>query len=211
MDHGEAEGKLPPGEAEGRSAPEHCTAGVGKKDRLLVAGHCASSRAERVTLSHVCPRCHRVSLEDYIWWVSQEIVSAGKKKKQCNLWCAACGGQSNWRNPNRVLIIQDGVGASEAKVFRTHAPPQGCAVKEDRHQNITSSVASKKGVEQHWTVEKVARFIGSLGYREITLTSDTKPAIFAFRNRVAECAQQKSQQRMQLMETSHRTGSSTSQ
>ena len=32
------------------------------------------------------------------------------------------------------------------------------AMKEDRHQNIMSSVALKKGVEEPWTVEKVANF-----------------------------------------------------
>ena len=25
---------------------------------------------EGVTLSYVCPHCHRLRLEDYIWWVS---------------------------------------------------------------------------------------------------------------------------------------------
>ena len=48
--------------------------------------------------------------------------------------------------------------------------------------NIMSSVALKKGVEEPWT----AKFIDLLGYREITLTSGTEPAIIAFRNRVAE-------------------------
>ena len=55
------------------------------------------------------------------------------------------------------------------------------AMEEDRHQNIMSSVALKKGVEEPWTIQKV-----ELGYREITLKSDTEPAIIAFRNRVAE-------------------------
>ena len=60
------------------------------------------------------------------------------------------------------------------------------ALKEDRHQNIMSSVALKKGVEEPWTIERLAKFIDLLGYREITLKSDTEPAIIAFRNRVAE-------------------------
>ena len=60
------------------------------------------------------------------------------------------------------------------------------AVKEDRYQNIMSSVALKKGVEEPWTVERVAKFIDLLGYREITLKSDTELAIIVFRNRVAE-------------------------
>ena len=59
------------------------------------------------------------------------------------------------------------------------------AVKEDRHQNIMC-VAMKKGVEERWTVERVVKFIDLLGYREITLKSDTEPAsVVAFRNRVA--------------------------
>ena len=53
-------------------------------------------------------------------------------------------------------------------------------MKEDRHQNIMSSVALKKGVEEPWTIERVAKFI------DLTLKSDTEPAIIAFRNRVAE-------------------------
>ena len=60
------------------------------------------------------------------------------------------------------------------------------AAKEDRHQNIMSSVALKKGVAGPWTIERVAKFIDLLGYREITLKSDTELAIIVFRNRVAE-------------------------
>ena len=60
------------------------------------------------------------------------------------------------------------------------------AVKEDKCRNIMSSVALKKGVEEPWTVERVAKFIDLLGYREITLKSDTEPPIIALRNRVAE-------------------------
>ena len=59
------------------------------------------------------------------------------------------------------------------------------AVKEDRNQNIMSRVALKKGVDETWTVERVSKFIDLLGYREITLKSDTEPAIIAFSNRVA--------------------------
>ena len=59
------------------------------------------------------------------------------------------------------------------------------AVKEDRHQNIMSSVALKKGVEEPWTIERVVKFIDLLGYHEITLKCDIESAIIAFRNRVA--------------------------
>ena len=39
------------------------------------------------------------------------------------------------------------------------------AVTEDRHQN---SVVLKKGIEEPWASERVARFINSLGYKGIT-------------------------------------------
>ena len=41
------------------------------------------------------------------------------------------------------------------------------AVEKDRHQNIVSSVVLKKGIEELWAIERVARFINSLGYKEI--------------------------------------------
>ena len=44
-----------------------------------------------------------------------------RKKKHCNWWCAACGGQS----PNRILVVQLGVNANEAKVFKAQAAPLG--------------------------------------------------------------------------------------
>ena len=59
------------------------------------------------------------------------------------------------------------------------------AVKEDR-QHSMSIVALKKGVEEPWTIGRVATFIDLLGYREITLKSDREIAIIAFRNRFAE-------------------------
>ena len=60
------------------------------------------------------------------------------------------------------------------------------AVKEGRHQNIMSSVALKKGVEEPWTTDREAKIVDVLGYREMTLQSDTELAIIAFRDRVAE-------------------------
>ena len=72
-----------------------------------------------VTLSYVCPLCHCFPLEDYIWWVSSGHGDGKEKKtKQRNWWCAACGGQYDWRAPNRVLVVPDSAGPREAKVFR---------------------------------------------------------------------------------------------
>ena len=45
--------------------------------------------------------------------------------------------------------------------------------------------SQKNRVEEPWAVERVAQFIDLLGYREITLKSDTQLAIIAFRYRVA--------------------------
>ena len=62
-----------------------------------------------------------------MWWVS---TRHGKKQ-----WCAAFGGQYNWKHPNRVLLTQNSAYPSEAKVFWARAPPQGaceslvCALK----------------------------------------------------------------------------------
>ena len=49
-----------------------------------------------------------------------------------------------------------------------------------------SSVALKTGVEEPWTLERVAQLFDLRGYREIKLKSGTDPAIIAFRIRVAE-------------------------
>ena len=78
------------------------------------------------------------------------------------------------------------MGASPNAQAISEEPITCIAVKEDKYQNIMSSVALKKEVQEPWTVERVAKFIDSLGYREVTLKSDTEYAIMAFRNRVAE-------------------------
>ena len=49
-----------------------------------------------------------------------------------------------------------------------------------------SSVALNKGVRERWTTERVVKFIDLFGCREITMKSDTDPAIIAFGNCVAE-------------------------
>ena len=37
------------------------------------------------------------------------------------------------------------------------------AVKEDRHQNFMSNVVLKKGIEERWASDRVARFINTFG------------------------------------------------
>ena len=58
------------------------------------------------------------SLEDHVCW-----VSVGKK--HCSCWCAICGEKHEWRALDRLLVVQAGVSASQAKVFKVHAVPQG--------------------------------------------------------------------------------------
>ena len=69
-------------------------------------------------MSYVLPHCLRFPLKDYIW-------SSAHAKKQCNYLCAACGGQYNWKVPNRVLVMQDSTDRREAEVFRAHCAPLG--------------------------------------------------------------------------------------
>ena len=54
-----------------------------------------------VTLSYVCPHCHRFSLEHYIWWVHSE----GPEQS--------------------LLVVQDSADRRNPKVFLVHAAPQG--------------------------------------------------------------------------------------
>ena len=61
-------------------------------------------------------------MEDYVWW-----VSAGKK--HCSWWFAISGEKYDWRAPNKLLVVQTGDSASQAKVFKAHAVPQGVCVK----------------------------------------------------------------------------------
>ena len=79
-----------------------------------------------VTLSYVCPHCNCFPREDYIWWVAtRHGDSCDKKKKSSSWWCAVCGGPYEWRAPNRILVVQTDADASQAKVFKAHAAPQG--------------------------------------------------------------------------------------
>ena len=67
------------------------------------------------------PHCNSFPLEDYIWWGSGV-------KKHTTGWCATCGEKYDWKQPNRLLVVQTGDSIDQAKVFKAHAVPQGlCA------------------------------------------------------------------------------------
>ena len=81
---------------------------------------------EGVTLSNVCPHCNCFHLDDCTSCVSTgHGGSNNRKKNHSNQWCAACGGPYEWRALNKILVVQLGVNANEAKVFKTHAAPLG--------------------------------------------------------------------------------------
>ena len=68
-------------------------------------------------MSYLCPNCNSFPLEDCVWW-----VSGGKTTRW---WCAICGEMYDWRQPNRLLVVQTGESFEQAKVFKAHAVPQG--------------------------------------------------------------------------------------
>ena len=112
------------GDARGRRAAEHRAADSAqnflRRIIVLVEGQGG------VTLSYVCPLCHRYPLEDYIWCVSTGHGDSSKKKKrQCNWWCAACGCQYDRRNPSKVLAL--GHPLVDHWVSGKSAPPGGVA------------------------------------------------------------------------------------
>ena len=73
-----------------------------------------------VTMSYLCPNCNSFPLEDYVWW------SLGRKSTKW--WCAICGEKYDWKQPNRLLVVQTGDSFEQAKVFKAHAVPRGlCA------------------------------------------------------------------------------------
>ena len=73
-----------------------------------------------VTLSYVCPHCHRHPREDYIWWVQTEHgVGSKSKKKQCNWW-----------RPVQLEGLEQSLGSTgivrvPARRLCYGAPPQG--------------------------------------------------------------------------------------
>ena len=85
--------------------------GRGRKDE-----HCARVHAEKydnlrriiapvggqggVTMSYLCPNCNSFPLEDNVWWVSG--------RETTKWWCAIFGEKYDWRQPNRLLVVQTG-------------------------------------------------------------------------------------------------------
>ena len=68
-------------------------------------------------MSYLCPNCNSFPLEDHVWWVSAGITT--------KWWCAICVEKYDWRQPNRLLVVQTGESVEQAKVFKAHAVPRG--------------------------------------------------------------------------------------
>ena len=69
-----------------------------------------------VTMSYRCPNCNSFPLEDNVWWVTAGKTTSGG---------AICGERYDWRQPNKLLVVQTGESVEQAKVFKAHAIPQG--------------------------------------------------------------------------------------
>ena len=59
------------------------------------------------------------------------------------------------------------------------------AVKEEKHGCVHASIVPGKGDQVEWVSSHVARFCNKLGFKEITMKSDTEPAILALRDSVS--------------------------
>ena len=68
-------------------------------------------------MSYLCSHCNSFPLGDYVL-----MVTAGKTTKW---WCAICGEKCDWRQPNRLLVVQTVESVEHAKVFKAHSIPQG--------------------------------------------------------------------------------------
>ena len=117
--------------------PERRTRHFAAEHRLLKTNFALVSGVGGVTFSYVCPHCTCFPLEDYTWWVSSGHGDGNnRKRKHCNLWCAARGGQYGWKVPNKILVIQLSANAKEAKVFRAHAGADWHAFCQAMYQGI---------------------------------------------------------------------------
>ena len=67
-----------------------------------------------VTKSYLCPHCKSFPLED-----------GSQLGKTTQWWSAICGEKYDWRQPNRLVVVQTRESVEQAKVFKAHAVPQG--------------------------------------------------------------------------------------
>ena len=74
-------------------------------------------------VSYVCPHCHCFPVEDCIWWDTTK----------CNWWCAACGGQYDWRAPNRSWSCKTASTTEKQQFFGRTRHCEECVTIESMH------------------------------------------------------------------------------
>ena len=67
--------------------------------------------------SYLCPHCNSFLLEDYVRWVSGENPRSGGQQ--------IVEKKYDWKQPNRLLVVQSGDSVEQARVFKAHAVSQG--------------------------------------------------------------------------------------
>ena len=107
---------------------------LGSKGRGRKDGHCAKDHAQKYGLlaANRCARrrtwrCHNVlPLPELQQFPSGRLCLVGLCWKEVHsLWCAICGEKYDWKQLNRLLVVQTGESVEQAKVFKAHAIPQG--------------------------------------------------------------------------------------
>ena len=121
MDEGEDTGVLPRCEAGGRSAKEHCEADSALKHGLLDADQGASWKAVEGSYCRTCAVTATAS--------QLKITSGGCPRGQCKMVQVRGVRRPDqfWKNPNRVLVIQDSTDRSGPKDVSGPRPAAGRA------------------------------------------------------------------------------------
>ena len=57
-------------------------------------------------------------------------------------------------------------------------------LKDDKSGQGMATIVPVKGTAAEWVINRAVKFVDRLGYKEITLKSDTEPAIIAVRNEI---------------------------
>ena len=63
-----------------------------------------------VAMSYLCAHCNSFPMEDHVWW-----VTGGRK--HTHWWCAIGGEKYDWKQQDRLLVVQTGESVFQAKVF----------------------------------------------------------------------------------------------
>ena len=105
-------------------------------------------------------------------------------------WCAACVGGRGIASPHKQTSkCTDDEGTRRPVVamdyFFMNTKGESLAtllaMKDARSGSVFASIVPSKGATEDWVAQRAARFIERLGISEVTLKSDTEPAIISLR------------------------------